>query len=452
MRAAIYVRISRDYAGEALGVRRQTEDCRKLADSLDWEIAQIYTDNDMSATKGVRPGYRQMLTDIRAGHINAIIAWHPDRLYRRVTDLGELVDVAKAHDVQIGTVNAGHIDLTSPTGRLVAGLLAQVATYEVEHKSERWARSWRQGRELGAWPRTGTRLFGYTRDGEIIPAEAAVTRRMAADVLAGISNEAITRWLADEGWRASRGREWTVATLKQYLKNPRLAGWSTLGGEIVGEGQWEPLLDREDWQAIRALLDGRTRAYVPRKSLLNGLIFCGVPGCGHRLVTGSQRGKRTYCCPKRPGMRGCGGVSVNAEPVEDMVEAYAAARLDDPKTLEALVDVRSPETSSQGEVIELQLRIKELEQQLDRPGTPVAMILAAVDRAKARQEELLSKIGAQPRVSVPSGGSPWPSDLHRRRALVDLAVRRVEVAPSLRRGGPRFNPERVRIVPVELDA
>ena len=29
--AGIYVRISRDYSGEALGVQRQEEDCRKLA-------------------------------------------------------------------------------------------------------------------------------------------------------------------------------------------------------------------------------------------------------------------------------------------------------------------------------------------------------------------------------------------------------------------------------------
>lgn len=446
-RAAVYVRISRDYAGESLGVTRQTEDCVKLADSLGWDVVQTYTDNDASATSTkVRPGYRQMIADIRAGQVDAILAWHPDRLYRRVTDLGELVDVAKRHDTQIATVNAGHIDLTSPTGRLVAGLLAQVATYEVEHKSERWSRSWRQGRELGAFPGTGTRLWGYTRDGVVIEEEAEVTRRMAADVLAGVPLHAIARWLEAEGYRATRGRVWTVATMKQYLRNPRIAGWSTLGGQIVGEGQWEPILDRESWEAIRALFESRTRPYVPRQALLTGLVFCGVEGCGFRMVSGQQRGKRTYRCPNRPGMSGCGRVSVNAEPVDAIVTAYAEQRLSDPQVLEDLTDVARRTPSVQGEIVELQLRIKELEQQLDRPGTPVATLLGAIDRAKDRQEELLAKVAAQPRVAVPSGGSSWPEDLHRRRALIELVVARVVVAPAT--GGNRFNPERVRVVPV----
>lgn len=445
VRAAIYVRISRDYAGEGLGVTRQTEDCQKLAGSLDWDIARIYTDNDMSATRGIRPGYQQLLTDIRAGNIDAILAWHPDRLYRRVTDLGELVDIAKKHDTAIATVNAGHIDLTTPTGRLVAGLLAQVATYEVEHKSERWARSWRQGRELGLPARTGTRLYGYTRDSQVIEEEAAIARRMAADLLSGISLHATSRWLAEEGHRATRGREWTVATIKQYLRNPRLAGWSTLGGEVVAEGQWEPILDRETFEAVRALLASRSRPYVPRKGLLNGLLFCGVPGCGFRMISSRANGERSYRCPNRPAMRGCGGVSVMAKHVEAMVEAYAEERLSDPAVLASIRDVQVDEPSLQGEIVDLQLRIKELELQLDRPGTPVSTILAAVDRARERQEELVAQVAAQPRVAVPSGGSPWPDDLFRRRALVDLVVKRVELAPGM--GGNKFRPERVRIDP-----
>ncbi len=145
-------------------------------------------------------------------------------------------------------------------------------------------------------------------------------------------------------------------------------------------------------------------------------------------------------------MPGCGRVSVNADPVDALVSSYAEQRLADPQVLADLVDVKSEVPSVQGEIVELQLRIKELEQQLDRPGTPVATILGAIDRARERQEVLLSKVAAQPRVAVPSGGSPWPDDLHRRRALIELVVSRVVVAPAT--GGNRFNPERVDVVPV----
>ncbi|WNV75920.1 recombinase family protein [Geodermatophilus sp. DSM 44513] len=47
--AAVYARISSDTEGRALGVARQVEDCRRLAEQLGWPVAQEYMDNDVSA-------------------------------------------------------------------------------------------------------------------------------------------------------------------------------------------------------------------------------------------------------------------------------------------------------------------------------------------------------------------------------------------------------------------
>ena len=64
--AAIYARISSDQEGTALGVKRQLEDCRKLAAAEGWVVAEEYTDNDVSAFTGKRrPRYEDMLEDIR---------------------------------------------------------------------------------------------------------------------------------------------------------------------------------------------------------------------------------------------------------------------------------------------------------------------------------------------------------------------------------------------------
>jgi site-specific DNA recombinase len=49
-RAGIYVRISRDPEGEALGVDRQERDCKKLVKRRGWEVADTYSDNDITAT------------------------------------------------------------------------------------------------------------------------------------------------------------------------------------------------------------------------------------------------------------------------------------------------------------------------------------------------------------------------------------------------------------------
>ena len=54
--AAIYTRISEDAQHNGLGVARQEADCRRLAERLGWKVANLYTDNDISAFSGkVRP-------------------------------------------------------------------------------------------------------------------------------------------------------------------------------------------------------------------------------------------------------------------------------------------------------------------------------------------------------------------------------------------------------------
>lgn len=443
MKAAIYLRISKDSTGEGLGVTRQLEDCTEHAKALDWEVVEVYVDNDVSATSGkVRPNYQRMLADMDAGAVESIVAWHADRLYRKVTDLGELVDACKRNNVQIATVKGGTIDLTTPTGRLVAGLLAQVATYEGEAKSDRWKRSWRQGREAGNFARTGSRLFGYTREGDVIEEEAAVARAAVEEVLSGGGIQGICRDLELSGVRTTRGTTWRPGALRQYLRNPIIAGHSTLNGEIVGEGTWAPLIDRESWDTLRALLDGRTRAYVPRVALLNGLLFCGE--CSARCISGSHGGgQRAYRCPSRPGMAGKGCVAGKALPIEEVVEQYAQTRLADPRVRKRVERLRADPGPAQRELADLEMRIHELEQQLDQPGTPVKTILRAIDRTKERQEKVLVGIGTAPRVPLPRSADEWPSDLRRRRALIDLVVEKVhlDLAPP----GNRFNPKRVRI-------
>ena len=58
--AAIYVRISRDRNGDCLGVERQEQECRTLAERLGWTVTEVYSDNDISAFSGRRrPDYER---------------------------------------------------------------------------------------------------------------------------------------------------------------------------------------------------------------------------------------------------------------------------------------------------------------------------------------------------------------------------------------------------------
>jgi DNA invertase Pin-like site-specific DNA recombinase len=449
VKAALYLRISSDPTGQEAGVTRQEEDCRELAAALGWEVAEVYRDNDISASTGKRrPAYEQMLADITAGKVGAIICWHPDRLYRRAVDLAPLIDVCKAANAQISTVNAGTVDLTTPTGRLVAGLLAQVATYEGEHKAERWTRSYRQRREAGAPPGSGPRMFGWTRSGELIEDEAETTRWMAREIIAGSTVTSVCRALEARGVLTTAGNPWQPSALRKYLRNARLAGHSVLKGDIVGVGLWQPILDSDTWEMVRALLGNRSRPRPPRVALLAGILYCGT--CGERMVTAARgQGKRIYRCPKRPGFNGCGGVSGDAPPIEEVVESYARERLADDRVRASVTRIRSTAGASEllAEIGALEQRVIELEAELDAPGKPVAMILRAVDRAKERLGECQVALANLAPTDVPARGGDWPEDLDRRRRLVSVALegRRVFLDPGT---GGKFKPDRVRIEPL----
>ncbi|WP_109507304.1 recombinase family protein [Nocardioides speluncae] len=448
--------MSKDKTGKRAGVKRQDGESRALGESLGWPIVDIYVDNDISATnrKKERPEYKRMLGDIKSGRINAIITWHPDRLYRTVRDLGPLTDICKQQNTQIATCKAGDIDLTTPTGRYFAGQLALMGTYEVEHAAERWQLSLQQQREDGTFPKTGSRLFGYTKKGKVDKDEAEIARRMAADLIAGVPITTIARWLDEEGITSTKGTPWNHTTIRRYLANPRIAGWSTLRGEIVGDGNWKPIFDREQWEVIRAHaaeVQLTTPAPPPRVAVLNGMIFCGL--CKSPLVTGGRAQRRTggrvriYRCHTRPGYQWCGKIGIDAVPTEEVVEAYARKVIrDEPAVAQRRQQIEAEPGPAAAELVQTQERILELEQQLSRPGVSVEMLLQAITRARERQEDLMAQIAARPLSSFAERDrAAWPPQLRARRTLIEQAVRRVEVLPASKPSRLGFDPERIVI-------
>src|SRR4051812_26837229 len=106
--AAIYARISRDVTGEGLGVSRQLDDCRRLAASRGWVVAEEYVDNDISAYGGKRrPEYLRLLDDVRAGIRDAVIVYNTDRLTRRPIELEQFTAICETAGVtQFATVTS----------------------------------------------------------------------------------------------------------------------------------------------------------------------------------------------------------------------------------------------------------------------------------------------------------------------------------------------------------
>ncbi|MFF7290702.1 recombinase family protein [Streptomyces griseorubiginosus] len=348
-RAVIYCRISQDRTGAGLGVDRQREDCETLAERNGWDVVETYVDNDVSAFSGkLRKDYRRMLADLDEGKATVVIVWHTDRLHRSPTELEEYINLSERRGISTHTVQAGTIDLATPSGRMTARILGAVARQESEHKGHRVARARQQKAMNGEWA-GGIRPFGWgVPTGEVrtkvdrksgqelevpeldmlkaVPEEAEALRYWTDEILSGGSIRSLVKWCADKGVTTTRGNAVTHTDMRDMLMRPRNAGIAVYKGEEVGRGKWEPIVDEAKFRAVVAILSdpGRTVNRGAQPKWLGSLLYrCGRGACPHYCFV-TQSGGRSY--PSYRCQTGHGG-GRRAEIVDQYVEDTIVERL-----------------------------------------------------------------------------------------------------------------------------
>ncbi|WP_432101033.1 recombinase family protein [Streptomyces sp. WAC 04229] len=355
--------------GAGLGVKRQEDDCRLLASSLGWTVVEVYDDNDMSATnrRKKRKGYHRMLADIESGHIDGVLAWHPDRLYRQPRELEDLMDLLDSPDldVELRTVRTGTIDLSTPDGRMLARIQVAVAKREVEHRQERILRKVQELVEAGAIHNSGHRAFEYDRHfdgtgprrkitGETVnEREAEYIENWADRALEGETLYSLVIEANGNGVLTSTGGPWSYQGMRALLRSGRIAGLKEHKGKIKGKAVWPGVIPVEKHKALRALLDSKSKEYkaehgerktTARKYPLSGLPRCtcktphviGEPcdckekGRPHHKMKTSPRSDRpisVYVCAKDGG--GCGARTIQIPDLEKAMEQLLFAQLEE---------------------------------------------------------------------------------------------------------------------------
>jgi DNA invertase Pin-like site-specific DNA recombinase len=337
--AAVYARISSDQEGTALGVSRQVEDCRRLADSFGWTIGEEYVDNDVSAFSGrKRPAYERMLTDLADGLRDAVLVYHPDRLTRRPIELEQFLEVVSEAKVQhVRFVAGGPAGISDGDGMMVIRMMAAMAANESASKSRRIKRKLDEMAAEGRPHGGSNRPFGYDDDKVTIrSAEADALRTVAARYIAGESLRSLCAWLDEEGVKTVKGKGWRTTSLRYLLSSPRNAGLRQHRGEVVGKAVWEPIISIEDHNRILARMEQvkTTSRRTPRRYVLSGLCRCSK--CGGTLFSAARTNTRRYVCLSGPDHRGCGGITVVAAPLEELVTDAVLYRLDTPELADAL--------------------------------------------------------------------------------------------------------------------
>ncbi len=130
---AIYVRVS----SKQQEFKSQEPDLKRWAeDNAEGQTVKWYTDKASGKSMN-RPGWNKLEKDFRAGKVSMIVVWSMCRLGRTAAETLALRDELVQRKVDLVMLKSGMMGIDTREGRLVFGLLAQIAEYDNEIRSER---------------------------------------------------------------------------------------------------------------------------------------------------------------------------------------------------------------------------------------------------------------------------------------------------------------------------
>ena len=236
----------------------------------------------------------------------------------------------------------------------------------------------------------------------------------------------------------------------------RLSAQREYKGEIVAKGDWDAIITPEETAQVRAILGDPSRLKrrtVRRYLLSGGLLRCGV--CGAVLVARPRLGgERRYVCAKGPGLPGCGGIAIMAEPLEELLVSAVLYRLDTPElaaALEGAVAEDAEAEAAHDSVMADRAQLEELARAYGERLITFPEYLAARTPIEARidaGERKVSRLTQTAAIAAHVGNAAalratWADlPLTRQHSIVAAVLARATIRPALR-GRTRFDPERV---------
>jgi site-specific DNA recombinase len=260
IRIGAYQRISLDWEGEGLGVARQRADATKLAALKNWDIAEFYTDNNISAFKSsvLRPEFERMLSDLASGQIDGIVAYDLDRIARQPVDLERIIRLYEQRAGLVFATVQGSIDLSTSDGLTMARVMVTFANKSSMDTSRRTKRKNLDRAEMGL-PHGGHRPYGYLADLLTLhPVEAPLLREMGGKLIAGDSYKDIAYWMNEHDYPTTTGKLWYPITVRNTLRRERYAAVRTHLGLIYrGHDSWQPVFSTSSNVAARMPVVGQ---------------------------------------------------------------------------------------------------------------------------------------------------------------------------------------------------
>ena len=483
MRAAIYRRMSRGKDTEDWKAQ-QFKDGLAIAERMGGTVApeDVYTDTVSASrfSKKEREDYQRLLDAIQQPDgPKIVVCWMEDRAHRQILELAEFIDICREHNVRVATPNAEY-DLDDPDQLTVWYMKVRFAEAEVEKMAKRLRRQRLHAAEQGLPHLGANRHFGFQqwtkKDGLIVPGNAVPMRRVLqeqewareamARLKAGDSVRGIVRDWNRRGIMTARDGKWSPAGLRAMVTSPALAGYRRHHGDLY-EATWAPIVDRDDWEAVQAILSNPARRTVlPGRGpcyLLTGVIWCGVCGKRMRAMPVAKTGQTFYRCvnydPDAPALRPSRRhVWVDKEVEKRLFYrvqrsqqfADAAGRPDDDPTKPLYAELARLQ-AKYDRVGEAEIDRLADDEELDEATK--RQLLKAAERKRARIEQEMDALrtqldaldGARVRAHIPPNLPEIWDDLtlDRQRAILQSMIDYVIVLPANNYGRNDFDPDSI---------
>lgn len=318
-----------------------------------WRHVAHYEDIGVSGydPNAYRPGFEEMMNDVRAGKLDVIVVMALSRLTRKgVLDALEIRAELEKHGVGLVSVTEPFVNTAHDNPFAVAffALIAALAHQESKNKSEFIRRSFgeiqaRGGHVAGRVPWWAEAVTEMVDGVEIRILKPRDDVRHIGERIVDLAEEGITAWSiakqydeesipppkklnpsdnkAEEGDEDDADKDdkgspgWTGEAISRFLQDPRIAGFATATQElkdkrlnrreIMRDEDGAPiaphtgLITPDRWYALQDKLSGRRRPFAPprgdaERTLLGvwGIAVCGK--CAHTLYC--AHGPGDYHC------------------------------------------------------------------------------------------------------------------------------------------------------------
>ncbi|MGL4882233.1 MAG: recombinase family protein [Waterburya sp.] len=290
---------------------------------LDAGATEILVDIESAYKDRKRPNLDRLLEKIKAREVDLIVATRLDRLSRRNALSFEIFELCEKYGVSLKLLDEP-IDLETPVGKMLAGLLAIFAQHHSDQKSQNIKQGLQNLRGKGEALRPP---FGYRKENKKLVFDLSPYKFSQQEVgCYELAREAIDLFLvtktlrqplailkkkyklSEDGNPYERGRFFrNAASFRSWLLNPVLRGstqYLTLEKQsVVKENtHLDRLLTDDEYSTIRSILQANkeVKGFGAIKDVrpLTGLVVCGECGakCAGSTAKGTNGLKRYYYC------------------------------------------------------------------------------------------------------------------------------------------------------------